>query len=211
MPNLTNAEKKMLYSYIDSSINYLEFGAGENTIYAASVPTIKTITSVESSKNYVKRNLQNNAAIAQALLTEKLSFHIVDIGDTRVWGYPKETSKKHLWPNYSRSVFHQKSEHDVCLVDGRFRVACSLNCILNSPDNCTILIHDFWNRPHYHVVLKFLTIEDRVDTLGVFKIKKVLKQGQIQSLIKKYQYLPGDKTMAYMIKEKLLPLSTKHA
>jgi hypothetical protein len=39
--SMTNAEKEKLYSYIDLSINYLEFGSGESTIYAASVPKIK--------------------------------------------------------------------------------------------------------------------------------------------------------------------------
>jgi hypothetical protein len=206
MSSMTNAEKEMLYSYIDLSINYLEFGSGESTIYASSVPKIKTITSVESSEQYINENLKHNTAIASALSTGKLSFHCVDIGETIAYGEPKDMSKRHLWPNYSLSVFYQKSEHDLVLVDGRFRIACTLNCVLNSPSNCTILIHDFWNRPEYHVVLKFLKIVDRVDTLGVFKKGDRVNICQIQSLIETYQYLPRDKTISYKIKEKL----TKH-
>jgi hypothetical protein len=203
MSTYTNAEKKKLYSYIDASINYLEFGSGESTIYASSVPTIKTITSVESSKQFVDKHLIHNPAIASTLSTGRLSFHFVDIGETIDFGHPKDTSKKHLWPNYSLSVFNQKSEHDLFLVDGRFRVACTLNCILNSPSNCTILFHDFWNRPKYHVVLKFLTIEDKVDTLGVFKKKKLVNRDLIKSLIQTYQYLPEDDiTTAHKIKAK---------
>ena len=205
MSTFTNAERKMLYSYIGASNNYLEFGSGESTIYASSVPTIKTITSVESSKQFFEKNLIHNPAIASALSTGKLSFHFVDIGETIDLGHPKDTSKKHLWPNYSLSVFNQKSEHDLFLVDGRFRVACTLNCILNSSGNCTILIHDFWNRPKYHVVLNFLTLENNVDTLGVFKKRELVNRDRITSLIQTYQYLPEDTiTTAHTIKAKII-------
>ena len=191
--SMTSAEKKILHSYIDSSVNYLEFGAGESTIYASSVSTILTITSVDSSKHFVNNNLKHNPDIKNALLNGKLKFHLVDIGETVDWGFPKNTSKRHLWPNYSLSVFCTRSKHDIILIDGRFRVACTLNCILNSPPNSTLLIHDFWNRPEYHIVLKFLEIEYKADTLGVFKKKDKVDHHQIQSLIKVYQYYSGDR------------------
>ncbi len=35
-----------------------------------------------------------------------------------------------------------------------------------------ILIHDFFNRLQYFVVLPFLKLEDRVNTMGLFTIKK---------------------------------------
>lgn len=190
MSTMTSAEKEVLHSYIASSLNYLEFGSGESTIYASSVPTVKTITSVESSEQFLNENLKKNPAVARALLTGKLSFHVVDIGEIGYWGYPIDLSRKHLWPNYSHSVFQQKNDYDLFLVDGRFRVACTLNCILNSPDICPIIIHDFWDRPEYHVVLQFLNTTHKVDTLGVFEKKDVVEIDQIKSLIERYQYSP---------------------
>lgn len=209
MSTMTTSEKEILHSYIDSSINYLEFGSGESTIYASSVPTIRSITSVESSAQFVNDNLMPNPVIANALSAGKLSFHIVDIGEIVAWGKPKDNSKNKLWPNYSLSAFCRKSDYDLFLIDGRFRVACTLNCILNSQSNCTIIIHDFWNRPEYHILLRFLITTDRIDTLGVFKRKDAVNLEQIQSLIKKYQYLPVDKTTAYRIKEKLTKCFSK--
>lgn len=176
---------------MDSSTNYLEFGAGESTIYASSAPMIKTIDSVESSQKYIDENLKPNVEIAKAIAMKKLQFHIVDIGETIAWGYPKDESKKHLWPNYSLSIFSQKKFYDLVLVDGRFRVACTLNCILSTPENCTIIIHDFWNRPQYHIVLKYLRVKDKIDTLGVFSKESNINLQELQSLIKESQYLPG--------------------
>lgn len=105
---MTKGELEMLHSYMDSSSNYLEFGAGASTIYAAKTPMIKTIDSVESSEKYIDENLKSDISIINALSTGKLRFHIIDIGETIAWGYPKDTTKKHLWPNYSLSVFTKK-------------------------------------------------------------------------------------------------------
>lgn len=200
---MTKGELEILHSYIDSSSNYLEFGSGESTIYASKSPTIKTIDSVESSQKYIEDNLKPNADIVMALSANKLRFHIIDIGETITWGYPKDKSKKHLWPNYSLSVFSENRNYDLVLVDGRFRIACALNCILSTPDNCTIIIHDFWNRPQYHVVLRYLEVKDRVDTLGVFSKRSNIDLQKVQSLIKIFQYLPDDKTLLFKIKNKL--------
>jgi len=189
---MTKNELELLHSYIYSSVHYLEYGSGESTIYASKVPSIKTIDSVESSEGFINEHLKTNDAIVSALSTGKLKFYIINIGETIAWGEPKDDSQKHLWPNYSLSVFSQKSKHDLVLVDGRFRVACVLNYITNTPDNCILLIHDFWNRPEYHIVLKYLDVKKQVDTLGVFQKKSDIDRKEVQSLIRIYQYLPMD-------------------
>lgn len=203
MSTMTSAEKAVLHDYFNQSNHYLEFGAGESTIDASGIDSLQTVTSVESSAIFIEEKLKTNATIAKALIAGKLAFHLVDIGETGTWGYPINHAKQHLWPNYPLSVFSQKSKHDLILVDGRFRVACTLSCVMNAPKNCTLLIHDFWNRPEYHVVLPFLQIKDKVDTLGVFKPIDRINVTKIQLLIKKYQYLPGDKTWLWQFKENL--------
>ncbi len=187
---MTKDEMDMLHLYMDSSNNYLEFGSGASTIYGSNAPMIKTIDSVESSEMFINVNLKTNAVITNALSTGKLLFHIIDIGETTSWGIPTNESKIHLWPNYSRSVFSKKSNHDLVLVDGRFRVACTLNCILNTPENCKIIIHDFWIRPEYHIVLKYLEILNRIGSLAVFDKKRDIDPEELQSLINEYQYNP---------------------
>ncbi|MSR21481.1 MAG: hypothetical protein EXR91_11015 [Gemmatimonadetes bacterium] len=92
--------------------------------------------------------------------TGRLEFHVIDLGETSKLGYPIDESKNHLWPNYSLRVFSIPSNHDLVLVAGRFRVACTLSSILSAPDDCRILVHDFWDRPQYHIVSKYLETID---------------------------------------------------
>ena len=187
---MTGGELNLLHGEINSCKHYLEFGAGDSTIYAAGVPSVESIDSIESSPQYVSDHLLNNNLIHNAMERGVLTFHTIDIGETVEWGCPKDSSKRHLWPNYSMSVFTKESEHDLAFVDGRFRVACVLNSILNTPPECKILIHDFWNRPQYHVLLDFLNVEERADTMGLFsKREREVDEERIQILIEEYQYI----------------------
>ncbi|MBZ0166753.1 MAG: hypothetical protein K8I00_08085 [Candidatus Omnitrophica bacterium] len=203
---MTAAELLMFRSYVDASTNYLEFGSGESTVYAAGTAGIISIDSVESSAEFINDYLETRPEIQKARTAGRLKFHMVDIGPTVKWGYPKDDTKKHLWPNYCSKVFSRKSSHDLVFVDGRFRIACTLNSILHTPDNCTIMIHDFWNRPEYHGVLKFLNVKDRTDTLGVFTKKKPVNPAKLKPLIQEYQYLPGDQTFLYRLEKRLKSL-----
>ncbi len=194
MTTMTEAEHQLLQSYIRKSTCFLEFGAGESTTFAASVGRIKSIDSVESSQAFINETLMPNPLITKAILDERLDFHVIDIGMTGDWGYPVDSTKMHLWPNYSLSIFRIKSYHDLIFVDGRFRVSCILNSILNSVEACVIMVHDFWDRPEYHPVLAFLDVIERVDTLGVFTKKADVDVKAVQLMIMQYQYLPGDKS-----------------
>lgn len=189
---MTQAELDLLHARIDASRNFLEFGAGASTVYAAGRHSIERIDSVESSAEFIDQQVRPHAPVAEAVAAGRLVFHIIDIGATGDWGSPADARSRHLWPNYPLSVFAQPLDHDLVLIDGRFRVACTLASILSTPPGCTIMIHDFWNRPHYHVVLRFLDVQARADTLAVFSKKPGLDARRAQRLLARYQYQPGD-------------------
>jgi hypothetical protein len=55
------------------------------------------------------------------------------------------------------------------LVDGRFRVACALHAIDYLDNNGILLVHDYTNRPQYHVIEQFYRKIGGVETLAVFQ------------------------------------------
>jgi len=188
---MTEAELNLLKKQMQESTNYLEFGAGASTKIAVTLKNIKIIDSVESDKSFVTKNLLGNQNITQAINENRLTFHFIDIGPFEKWSYPTDYSNKHLWPNYSLGIYNRKRDYDLVLVDGRFRVSCILNSILNTPDDSKILAHDFWNRPYYFAVLEFLEIVEKAGTLGLFEKKPNYNKLKIQELIATYQYIPG--------------------
>ena len=61
--------------------------------------------------------------------------------------------------------------------------------IHNFDKNAIIIIHDFWNRECYHIVLDFLEFVDRVETLGVFKPKNRFDKARMKNLLKEYEFV----------------------
>ena len=88
----------MYYKYLDKASNYLEYGTGGSTYQAAVRQNIKTVTSVESDKdwcNKLKEKLEkyknkNINIIYCEMKTRKNN-----------WGYPGHTSNINDWKNYS--------------------------------------------------------------------------------------------------------------
>ena len=73
------------------------------------------------------------------------------------------------WQRYATTPWEFLRAHavepDTILVDGRFRVDCILESLLNLSDgsSCVILVDDYVDRPEYAVVEQFT---DRVATAG---------------------------------------------
>ena len=83
-------------------------------------------------------------------------------------------------------IFYIQSIYDLILVDGRFRVACTLQSILNCQNNknLKILIHDYSFRDEYQIVEKYLNRDESINSLYVFSIKEQIDK---DDLVKDYE------------------------
>lgn len=168
---MSESEIAVFDEEIKRSKNYLEFGLGGSSLRAIQKSNAKIYT-VESSAEWLA-SMRRYLAIRYHE-NRRLNIFLMDIGATGDWGYPKSESNLEVFEMYSSKIFDliDKTLIDLVLIDGRFRVACTLNLIMEcyENDNLKILIHDFWNREKYHIVLKYLEPIRRVDTLGLFSI-----------------------------------------
>lgn len=168
---MSQAEQNMLRKYLSHARIYLEFGVGGSTGIAAEQPGL-TIIGLDSHPDWIAR-CKTDPRIAKVNEDNRLTLHHVDIGKVGDWGYPVEPAAAQRWPRYSLDIWKKLGtlSPDFVFIDGRFRVSCLLQTLLNLPDVGHVLIHDFWDRPHYHGVLDFVDVIDRVGQLGVFKPK----------------------------------------
>lgn len=187
-------ETNLFVKHTINSKSYLEFGCGGSTFLLAYLSNAK-ILSVDNDKNFIDF-ISQNETLAQVLSDSesRLKFFHIDTGEIKGWGHPKDDSKKSQYPQYSQKIFEILSRDetdsiDTYFVDGRFRVACVMSILLHCNTNAKIIIHDFWDRAHYHIVLKFLEVVDRVDTLAVFKIKPNIDKKRVESLLRKYEFV----------------------
>lgn len=185
MPRMSAKETALFESYLKKSERYFEFGSGGSTKLA--VRNNIEVHGVESDKFWVDTLKQETGP--------QCKVDYVDIGPTKEWGYPVDNSHREKFPRYSQAIMQHDKAFDLILVDGRFRVACTLNAIKQTlekrekRDETVIFIHDFWNRHDYHVVLEFLDMRDRVESAGAFNIKPAVDRATLTALIEKYQYV----------------------
>ena len=182
---MSPAEEEALARRLSAATHYFEFGAGGSTVFATQFSGLSTIRSVESDPTWIQKIrpwLDNRCKVIHG-----------DIGPVGHLGYPtRGAGAADLFPNYTHAPLWSPEAPvpDLVLVDGRFRVVCACEALLRAP-TATICIHDFWNRPQYHVLLPLLEVEERVETLGVFNRKGGITDAEIQAVLEAHR-LKGD-------------------
>ena len=150
---MTESEKRLFASSLRSARSYVEFGSGGSTVFASSImPGV--ITSLDSSREWldrVARVCASNPDRPQPRLV------LADIGPVVDWGYPLDESCRDRWPSYATKIWDipGTDNADLYLIDGRFRVSCFLETLMHCRATAVLLIHDFAERPAYHIVREF--------------------------------------------------------
>jgi len=172
---MTPAEQELFLKGVRSARRYFEIGSGGSTFHAA-LNGVEKIVSVESDREW------------HELLKSKIppecnvDFQLVDFYTHNNWGNPGKNSTFKDWIKYSRS-YKKEYNADMILIDGRFRVACALNVLKHIDKFTYVYIHDFVNRPYYHVVLDYYEMVDKADTL--VKLRKIKEAPQ--NIIDEYE------------------------
>nr|WP_241262850.1 tetratricopeptide repeat protein [Parahaliea mediterranea] len=186
-PFMSPGEADLFRRCLEQATSYFEYGSGGSTVWA--VERGLTVRGVESDHQWV--------GALKERLGEPCQVDVVDIGPTKEWGFPISMEHQERFPDYSLAIDRHDANFDLILVDGRFRVACAMSAIRhclarNAPvDTTRIFIHDFWNRPQYHVVLNFLEPLQQCESAGVFRIKPDVKLEQVDQTWREYARVPG--------------------
>lgn len=164
---------------ISTCNNYMEFGSGGSTVYASENIKGKGL-SFESDYewyNNVKNIVKNN----------NYQLIYIDIeSEKNNWGYPGKKCNVDKQMLYSTKFKEYISDlnPDVILIDGRYRVSCALQIHSFISDNCRVLFDDFLNRSHYHVVLEYYEIVNKVNNMVELRKKKtIIPNGVINKYI----------------------------
>lgn len=168
---MSKKEKTLLANVYSKANTIGEWGMGSSTLIAKHTG-VKKLHAIDSSLTWVNK--------MKSLINE-YNLKWINIGNVKEWGYPKDKSRMEHWYTYSQSM---NRGLDVYLVDGRFRVACAAQALLNK--NAYVLIHDF-QRKEYKVVLTIANILTQVETLVVLKRKHHISDHEVNNVWEKYK------------------------
>lgn len=188
--HMSAGEQSELKKWLQQARIYLEYGSGGSTLYALA-ETKARVYCVECHPSWYKHLFRYR--IIRRALGKRLYFSYCDIGPVKKWGRPINDEQRASYPQYAQAILKSaEAPIDLVLIDGRFRIACLLECILSDKtnENTRIIFHDFWDRPHYHVVLPFVQIESSIDTMAIMRKPAGLNHNEVAALHQQYLYDP---------------------
>ncbi len=163
---------------------YAEYGCGLSTQYVLDNTTISVI-SIDSSNEWVE------IVKARSMNSERLFIHCANVGAVGDWGRPISYQKRSNFQEYTNWIWEQKITPDTVLIDGRFRVACFLTCLLKAPKGTRIIFDDYTNRPEYHLIEEFLPVRETCGRQALFIIDTHIEDQavEISNLLEKFRYV----------------------
>ncbi len=163
-PLMSDKELKAFLYFMKKENIYFEFGSGGST-NIASFYKLKTY-SVDSDVDWHQK-LKDKNITAQ--------YFTVDL-KSKTYGFPGNDTTLEDWKKYIEA-YKDEFNADIILIDGRFRVACSLDIFSKIRNDTIVLIHDYKNRKEYHIIEKFYKKIESWDTLYAF-----IKRGNISKI-----------------------------
>lgn len=200
-------EAGYLLQQLRKSSSYFEFGSGKSTMMACESNPELQLHTVESDMSWhaalraandcLRMGSASDAGLLSNNNVSRVHFYYVDIGETEAWGYPVTRSYEDTlrYDAYSSvmtsSVFKAfPADIDLVLIDGRFRVACVLQVLINTHKSTSILVHDFVGRDSYAPVLLFADVIKRAgETLVVLRRKVDLRPSDVLLMREMYSAL----------------------
>ncbi len=191
LPRMSDGEMGCFARALAGKKTVVEYGCGGSTLFALQ-QGVSRIFSVESDPQWIER-LRAHSQLSAAVQSAEVTFFHADLGPVGDWGFPRDGSRFLFWPLYWRSVWSQipqPQDVDLVLIDGRFRVACTLFSLMQARRDTVFVIHDFWSRPHYEIVTQFLNCIDACEDIAVFVKKQPLDWPKLATALVDYAYAP---------------------
>lgn len=144
----------------------IEYGSGGSTILAAElgVPCLSAETDPDwaASLNGELNRRFSGQPSAKAI-------H-VDIGPTKLWGYPADLSGAERYWRYPLDIWDTELSEtaDTVLIDGRMRKACFAATLMNIKKETRVLFDDYSMRRKYHQVESFAKPNRMIDRMAEF-------------------------------------------
>src|SRR5262249_174505 len=140
IPMFNNGGLKVFSTIIARTSVYLEYGSGGSTLLASQNANLTV--SVDSDKWFLDAVTKRLDRLSTTSIYQPF---YVNIGFTKLWGNPvfTEPTERRLkrWRRYASAPWEffqrQGIEPDTILIDGRFRVACSLQSFLSLEEAST--------------------------------------------------------------------------
>ena len=152
-PWMDDTEIALILKHLYYTDTMLEWGSGGSTTYFPHF--VNKYYSIEHDEEWSKK--------IQEEILPNVDFHYVPQNAPRT--IPTQRSQFETYIGYVDTLGVDK--FDKVLIDGRARGWCAEYVLKYLHKDSIIFIHDFWNRPQYHVVFDWYTEVASIKTTGL--------------------------------------------
>ena len=128
---LFDGNDKLFKLYLQDCKLYFEYGVGLSTSWVFENSNAKIIA-VDTDKEWISH-------VDDRVKNLRVKLVWVNLGDLTKWGRPNSYKYRNNFIDYVSGVWNFKSQADVILIDGRFRVACFLYSLIHSKKGSIII------------------------------------------------------------------------
>ena len=161
MPWMSQSEIQTIEKYLKPEFTMLEWGSGGSTLYFPKF--VRKYYSIEHDMSWydnISPKTPNNVDYHLILPNEAIT----------------DPTQKHQVQNYIDQVDTLGvATFDAVLIDGRGRGWCAEKVVSYLKEDSVVFIHDYWQRPQYHIVETWYDVIDYIkdgQSLVVLKPKK---------------------------------------
>ena len=164
LPFMHPTEVRLIESYLDRDKIMLEFGCGGSTLHFAK--KVKRLYAIEHDREWFERmksripanvNLRHVAAGAEPEGTPRVA---------DCWEGLTHSSRANTFGAYIQAPKAFGTPFDVVLIDGRARPECARAVLPLLAPQGVVFIHDYFCRPHYHVIEEGYDVIEQLDQTG---------------------------------------------
>jgi hypothetical protein len=181
---LFDGDGDMFISLLAQCKVYGEYGVGLSTIYAINNKRKSTL-SLDTSETWIH-------SVGKELkleLKHLWNFKHVYLGPVGDWGYPDTYEYRERFLDYAAELFLFENLPDLVLIDGRFRILCFLQALLNLEQGSKIIFDDFYSTRKYQICETVIKPSKRCGRQALFIVPHNVNKDKINMLIKDFLYI----------------------
>jgi hypothetical protein len=186
---LDDEGRRCVAEFYDAARVAVEFGIGGSTRIAAKTG-VGHLYSVETDPNWIE-HIQSDPNVQALQAGRRVSFIHADVGAVKEWGYPVQMSSA-ASDAYLKGPWSQipVDEVDFVLVDGRFRVATTVNASLRTDDHVIYAVDDYGDRSHYEELEELFDVVRRSGRVILLKKGRNWSLPAADAMLAKYRMDP---------------------
>lgn len=187
-PWMSDIEIETISKYLKKDDIMLEWGSGGSTNYFPQF--VKEYYSIEHDPTWY-------GEISKEIPSNVVSFNLIPVDHSLT-----DPTQKYQIQNYINYVDKlDVKKFDKVLIDGRGRGWCAEKIVPYLKEDSIVFIHDYWQRPRYHIVERWFDVIDYVkdgQSLVVLKLKKHLMQNTEKEPMKISIIQPSRNNLKYL-------------